>query len=584
MAVSKKKQYDKKSDTGIINPDNITDEATQYAKDVIEGRVIAGWQVIASAKRHIQNLEDITTGRRTDIRYNLFEVNKVLKFLKKCSHYKTHIGKPFIPEAWQVFIIANLYGFEKWSDEANRWVFKHTDNFIVVGKKNGKSTLISGFAAYDCIFGESTGAEIYIGAATEDQAKIIWNSTKAFIDRNEILSHAYTTIGNTIYANNTDRTSFIKPFGRDSKKEGLNPYRVYIDELHDHPDSEVYTTLSDGMVARQKRGCTVITTAGNDVYSFCKKQQDRYEQILKGVFDADNVFALIYAAPIEADITKVDTWRLANPALETVKSLEAMTEDYNKALQLNTLSIFRYKNLCQWVDDKEGWIDINKWNVLEAEEPELNGLKCYGGLDLAQVNDLCSFVLLFPKQDGLSTPFVKSFFWIPRKTARIKSLTDKIPFTDWEKQGHIFISNDEIIRLSDVASFIVEQSLKYDIKTIYYDRASAREVEAVLADNGIKAEPSFQGFGLSKDIKATENLIYAKDIRHDGNPCMNWNLSNAAVKLNDKQEKMLIKPIGYRKIDGCIALVESVGAMTVYENNLNNAATKRTNFTFRHTV
>ena len=135
-----------------------------------------------------------------------------------------------------------------------------------------------------------------------------------------------------------------------------------------------------------------------------------------------------------------------------------------------------------------------------------------------------------------------------------------------------------------MASFIVEQSLKYDIKTIFYDRASAREVEAVLADNGIKAEPSFQGFGLSKDIKATENLIYAKDIRHDGNPCMNWNLSNAAVKLNDKQEKMLIKPIGYRKIDGCIALVESVGAMTVYENNLNNGANKRTNFSFRHTV
>ena len=95
------------------------------------------------------------------------------------------------------------------------------------------------------------------------------------------------------------------------------------------------------MVARQKRGCTVITTAGNDIYSFCKKQQDRYEQILKGVFTADNVFALIYAAPPDADISKVETWRLANPALETVKSLEAMQEDYQKALQLNTLSIFQ---------------------------------------------------------------------------------------------------------------------------------------------------------------------------------------------------------------------------------------------------
>ena len=47
---------------------------------------------------------------------------------------------------------------------------------------------------------------------------------------------------------------------------------------------------------------------------------------------------------------------------------------------------------------------------------------------------------------------------------------------------------------------------------------------------------------------------------------------------------MLVKPIGYRKIDGCISLVESIGAMTVYENNLNKSATKRTSKTFRHTV
>lgn len=587
MPPTKKKKIDfnAKSTTGILQPNNFVDSATRYAEDVVNGNIVACWQVKAACRKHLENLDAVKSKIRDDIRYNLFALQDILKFLSHCTHYKTDIGKPFIPEDWETFILANLYAWERYSEESKRWVFKHTDCFIMVAKKNGKSTLLSGCAAFDCLFGEPTGAECYVGAASEEQAKIIWNSTKAFIDRNGALSTAFTTINSTIYANGTDRTSFIKPFGRDSKKEGLNCYSVFIDELHDHPDSEVYTTLSDGMIGRQKKHCVVITTAGNDIYSFCRKQQTRYEQILKGTFESDNTFAIIYAAPDNADIANPDTWKLANPALGTVKPLESMRDSYSKALQEGTLSIWRYKNLCQWTDDKESWIDIAKWNALEKPEyiPQ-EGMRCYAGLDLAQVNDLCALTLLFPKQDGQPFYFTKSFFWIPQKTAKIKQLSDKIPFKDWERNGHITISHDDIIRLSLVADFIVELTATYNLQALFFDRAMSREVEAIMRDNGINAEPSFQGFGLSKDIKKTEELIFAKELFHDGNPCLTWNLSNAAVKLNDKSEKMLVKPIGYRKIDGCISLVDSIGAMTVYENNLNKSATKRTSKTFRHTV
>lgn len=572
--------------TGILTPKSFPDEATSYAESVVSGKINACWQVKAACKRHLEDLKSVRTNARKDIRYNLYALQEVLNFFKHCTHYKTHIGQPFIPEPWEVFILANLYAWERWSEEAKKWIFKHTDNFVMVAKKNGKSTLLSGCAAYDALFGEPSGAEVYIGAATEDQAKIIWNSTKAFIERNNKLYVNFTIINNTIYANNTNRTSFIKPFGRDSRKEGLNPYRVYIDELHDHPDSEVYTTLFDGMIGRQKKACTVITTAGNDIYSFCRKQQNRYEQILRNNFKADNVFALIYAAPDDADISKPETWQLANPSLGTVKPLESMRETYNQALQSGTLSIWRYKNLDQWTDDKESWIDIADWNSLSKPDyipPQ--GNRCYAGLDLAQVNDLCALTLIFPKQNNQPFIFTKSYFWIPQKTARLKQLSDKIPFKDWEEKNYLNISSDDIIRLSSVADYIVQLTSEYDLRALFFDRAMAREVEAIMNDNGILAKPSFQGFALSKDIKKTEELILSKEIFHDGNECQTWNISNAAVKLNDKQEKMLVKPIGYRKIDGCISLVEAVGAMTVFENGLDQPKSKqRTNFTFRHTV
>lgn len=577
--------YSKQSDIGIINPNNIEDIATKYAEDVVSGKIFAFWQIKAICQYHLDLLRQVKNKERTDIRYNLYELEKVSKFFKNCTHYKTHIGKPFIPEPFQYFILAAIYAWERFSPESNRWVFKHTEVFVMMGKKGGKSTFASGLVAYDCLYGEPSGAEVYIGAATEEQAKIVWNSTKAFIDRNPKLAVAFTTINSNIYANGTSRTSYIRPFGRDSQKEGLNPYRVIIDEIHTHPDSEVYTTLTDGMVGRQKKGCVIITTAGNDIYSFCHKLQDRYEAILKGTFTADDVFPIIYACPNDIDISDEKNWYGANPSLGTIKSLESMQREYNKALQIGTLSEFRYKNLCQWTDDKESWIEIDKWNKLARPDTIIpDGADCYLGLDLAQVNDLCALSIIFPKQTDLQYNFLKTYFWIPSKTAQSKQLSDKIPFKEWSEAGYVALSKEAIIRLSYVAEFIVGLTSRYNIKAIFYDRAMSREVEAILSDNGLTAEPSFQGFGLSKDIKAFENLIALKEIYHDGNPCMTWNISNAAIKINDKQEKMLVKPAGYRKIDGCISTVEAVGAFTVYENGLFNKKNIRQDKGFRHTV
>ena len=217
----------------------------------------------------------VSTHKRKDIRYNLYNAIKVENFIKNCKHYKTKIGQPFILEDWQKFFVYNVYGWERWSEEAQRWVFRFNECVMFIGKKNGKTSLASALAAYDCLIGEPTGAEVYMAACTRDQAKIAWSSTEAFINRNEALRESFTIVGNTIFANGSDRTSFIKPFGEDSNKEGLNVFSAIIDELHQHRDASVYTDMLDGMVGRQHCHAIIITTAGNDVFSFCKKQQDR---------------------------------------------------------------------------------------------------------------------------------------------------------------------------------------------------------------------------------------------------------------------------------------------------------------------
>ena len=571
--------------TGIINTDNVEDIGTKYAEDIVNGVIPACWQVKAQCKRHLKDLQDVASGKRTDIRYNLDQYAKVIKFAKLCKHFKgAKAGQPFILAPFQHFIVAGLYAWQRYDALSNRWVFKHTQNFIMMGKKNGKSALISIFTAFDALFGEATGAEVYIGAATQDQAKIVYNSTEAFIRFNKILSENFTILGNTIFTNGTQRTSFIKPFGRDSKKEGLNVFRAYIDELHDHPDGEVFTTLSDGMVGRTNCGCTVITTAGDDVYSFCKKQQDYCEEILKGNIDSDNAFTLIYQGDRTKPLNDIDNLRLANPALGTVKPIQPLLDNYNQCLHNGTLNNFIYKNLCLWTDDTEAWIDSQKWNAqsvfnFQPDEPDLKNKTCYIGVDLSHVRDLSAVVLFFPIQNGLKYNYVKSFFWIPKNTAKAKQLKDKIPFDEWQANGYVNIVDTDAIRTTDIANFILELRSQYTIQGLLFDYNMSGEFCSVLTEAGLNIKPSRQGFALTKDITATEALIYNKELRHDNNPCLNWNVSNAVVKIGNNGEKRIDRSNVDKKIDGVIALVQSIGANTYFTFNGQNKPRE-----YRHSI
>jgi phage terminase large subunit-like protein len=69
-----------------------------------------------------------------------------------------------------------------------------------------------------------------------------------------------------------------------------------------------------------------------------------------------------------------------------------------------------------------------------------------------------------------------------------------------------------------------------------------------------------QGYAsLSPAMKETERLILARQIAHDANPIMRWNLANVAVASDPAGN---VKPDRARskdKIDGVLGLIMAVG-------------------------
>ena len=113
------------------------DRAIQYAKNVIEGSIIIGEDVVNACRRFLDDLE------RNDIEFRPAEADAACAIMEgMLVHRKGEaldgtplMGKPFLLEPFEIFITYNLLGFFVAGTNERR--FKEA--FIMVGRKNGKA-------------------------------------------------------------------------------------------------------------------------------------------------------------------------------------------------------------------------------------------------------------------------------------------------------------------------------------------------------------------------------------------------------------------------------------------------------------
>ena len=253
------------------------DGATKYAKGVVSGRVVACRHVRQACERHLKDLKRVGDPDFPYV-YDVAAANKFFKFCSHIRHYKGPMkGQPLDLEPWQQFVFGSVYG---WKDLRGNWRFTHI--YIEIPRKNGKTTMAAAGAAYDAGFVEETGAEVYVVATKEDQAKLLYNDCAAYINRSQDLQEVFHVLTGktTIFVSDTARTSFIRPLGSDSNRhDGLNPIAVYTDELHAWPKRDLWDVMEDAFGARDNYHIVSITTAGHNKHGICYEERRHLIQI-----------------------------------------------------------------------------------------------------------------------------------------------------------------------------------------------------------------------------------------------------------------------------------------------------------------
>ena len=479
--------------------------AIRYAEDVTAGREAAGKYRILSCQRFLDWLQrDDIELRDRDPDFCINIIEKTLVHMKGEALDGTPLtGQPFILLPWQVFVIYNLVG----------WFFAGTQEtvvkeaFIFVPRKNGKTSFIAGLAWALSLLRHRSGSTLYIVGAAALQARESFNFLKYNIQQRpdlgdfRILDHQQEHS----IAYSFDDGSSIKIQALASNPDAQDSFNCNIaiaDEMHAFKKAAQYNRFKEAMKGYTNKLMIGITTAGDNINSFCYRRLDYAKKVLDKTVKDDSLFCFICEADQDdngnVDYMNPEQHRKANPSYGTmIRPGDMMTEalqaqndpqqrkDFlSRSLNVYTSAMRSYFNLEEFraSDQKYSWT-IDELAKLPVE--------WFGGADLSKMHDLTA-ACLYGNYKG--TDIVISHAFFPIVAAHQKAEEDDIPLFGWQDSGWLTMSNSPTVNVSDVVNWFIDMRKKgFKIKQIGHDRKFAREyfIEMKQAKFNIVDQPQY---------------------------------------------------------------------------------------------
>lgn len=468
--------------------------AIQYARDVLEGKRKAGKEVIMAAARFMKDL------KREDLELRPKAPDLVIGIIEKLMVHKqgedmsgrSLVNTPLILQPWQVFIVYNLVGFYYKGTNDRRY----KEAFIFVPRKNGKTLFVAGLAWGLAILERASGSKLYIVAASQKQAQQSFEDILYMLRVRGLVGKFRVRNNNAEHSLSYDFLDTSgKPCGsiyiealasNPDVQDSFNSNIAIADEIHAFKKAAQYNRFKESQKAYNNRLMIGITTAGDNMNSFCYRRLDYAVKVLNETVRDDSLFCFVSRADQdengEVDYTNPEQHEKANPSYGVTirpedilqESLQAQNDpqqrkDFlSRSLNIYTTAMKAYFNVEEFrASDKKF-----DWNLKElAALP----IKWYGGADLSKLHDLTA-AALFGHYEAEDVDIIITHAFFPIVNAAKKADEDNIPLFGWADDGWLTMSNTPTIEVSDVVRwFIFMRDLGFNIRQIGHDRKFARE-------------------------------------------------------------------------------------------------------------
>ena len=345
---------------------------------------------------------------------------------------------------------------------------------------------------------------------------------------------------------------------------GLSPALIVHDELGlvKGPRSELYEALETATAAQKEPLSIIISTQAPtdaDLLSILVDDAQAGHD--------PRVVLRIESAPDDLDPFSEEAIRAANPAFDYFMNQDevfAMAEDARRMPSREA----EYRNLIlnQRVEASSPFVSRSLWQTCWAEPRSIEDVPVYGGLDLSEVKDLTALVLI-GKVAG--TWQVHPTFWLPRDGLAEKSRTDRVPYDQWAKAGHLLTAPGKSIDYEYIADYLIEVFEQYDIEKLAFDRWNFKHLKPWLMKAGFSEEKITrhfvefgQGFAsMSPALRDLEGEILNGRLAHGNHPVLTMCAANAVVQSDPAGNRKLAKHKSSGRIDGMVALAMAIGAV-----------------------
>jgi len=493
-----------------------------YAKNIVDGVIPANKYRIKACQRF---LDDLTN---TEYDFNPKGAEFVIQIIENTfCHQQGEMqdgtplrGTPFLLLDYHKFVVYNLLGFYLKGTQ----IVRFHEAFIFLPRKNVKTTFAGALAYGLELWYRKSGSQCYITSAALAQSLQSWNFIKYnIINMGE--EDTFKIIDNnnehSITADFGDGSFYIRALAANpDSQDSFNCNIGIADEMHAYKSPKQYNIIKEAMKAYTNKLMIGITTAGDNMNSFCYNRLQYCKKILDKTVKDEQYFVFICEADADEngniDYTNPLIHEMANPAYgasirpEDIlnDSLQAMNDPqqrkdfFAKSLNVYTSAMKAYFNLDEFrkSDSKYDWT---------VEQVAKMPIKWYGGSDLSKLHDLTASALVGLYEDVL---IILPHCWFPIVAAAKKADEDNIPLFGWQDDGWLDMSNAATVNHAEVVNwYIARRKQGFKIKQVGHDRKFCREYFVAMknAKFDIKDQPQYF-------YKKSEGFRYIEKKAKDG--------------------------------------------------------------------